>query len=167
MYCDVRGLVSTGVGNLIDATREAMTPPTGAQRQASHQMARRFNWLRLDGSPAGGDEVDAVWDAVKARMDLAPQGHRAYENLTSLKITNDGTGVRLPELPRLRPGRRFRGARSGARLGTTPGSVRCSVASPTGWSYTTSLSDLTLPALLYLLIGRARDREGRASRRVG
>jgi hypothetical protein len=90
MYCDTKGLVSTGVGNLIDATRREMTPPTDAERQTSHQMARRFNWLRGENGPAAdGGEVDAAWDAVKARMDLAPRGHRAYEQLTSLRITND------------------------------------------------------------------------------
>jgi hypothetical protein len=93
MYCDVKGLVSTGVGNLIDATRQPLTAPTPQERADSLAMARRFNWIHRppagDGNPASGAEVDAAWDAVKARMDLAPQGHRAYEALTTLGVTND------------------------------------------------------------------------------
>ena len=90
MYCDLNGLVSTGVGNRIDVTRRPMTPPNDQERAASHQIARRFNWIHLgDGSPASGQEVDTAWDAVKARMDLAPQGHRAYKELTDIGVTDD------------------------------------------------------------------------------
>src|SRR4051812_3271940 len=93
MYCDVKGLVSAGVGNLIDATTHPLTKPDAQERADSLAMARRFNWIHRppegDGLPASGAEVDAAWDAVKARMDLAPQGPQAYEDLTSLAITGD------------------------------------------------------------------------------
>jgi|SRR5215211_491635 len=69
-----------------------MTPPTDQERAASHQMARRFNWIHPppdgDASPASGQEVDAAWDAVKAKMNLAAQGHLAYKGLTNIGITD-------------------------------------------------------------------------------
>jgi GH24 family phage-related lysozyme (muramidase) len=50
MYCDIKGLVTTGVGNLID--------PIG--------LAIGLPWLRPDGSRASEDEIRAEWARVKA-----------------------------------------------------------------------------------------------------
>lgn len=61
-YLDVRGLVTTGVGNLIDPAPIAFTLP----------------WLRPDGSRASLDDVKDAWNAVKARTDLAPHGGAAF-----------------------------------------------------------------------------------------
>ena len=80
MYRD-KGLVSTGVGNLIDATRKPMTPAT-RERAASQQLARRFNWIhpsaRLGQEPGLRAEVDTAWVTVKASMNLAPQVTRLH-----------------------------------------------------------------------------------------
>ncbi len=96
MYCDVKGLVSTGVGNLIDFTKKEMTPPTAAERAASLQEAHRFDWRHGlntpedpgDGSVASAAEVDAAWDAVKAKMDIASHGHLGYKSVTTLRISD-------------------------------------------------------------------------------
>ena len=74
--------------------RSQKTAPTDAQRAASHQMARRFDWRHGlntpadpgDGKAASGAEVDAAWDAVKAKMGIALSG---YRKPTTLRITND------------------------------------------------------------------------------
>jgi GH24 family phage-related lysozyme (muramidase) len=112
MYCDVKGLVSTGVGNLIDTTGKEMTAPTAAQRASSHEQARRFEWRHGlntsadpgDGGIASAAEVDAAWDVVKAKMDIAKAGHKGYRGLTTLRITKEETDrfvfVKLDEMER-------------------------------------------------------------------
>jgi len=87
MYLDQKGWVSTGIGNKIDETEQPMSPPSDAERAASLSEANELQWLDANGSPAGPDQVAADWDAVKARLDLAPAGHRAFAPpLTSLHL---------------------------------------------------------------------------------
>ncbi|GHF36282.1 peptidoglycan-binding protein [Streptomyces griseosporeus] len=86
MYLDQRGWVSTGIGNKIDETARPNTAPTAAERARSLAEANELRWQEADGAPAGPDRIAAEWDAVKARLDLAPQGHRAFERLTSLRV---------------------------------------------------------------------------------
>jgi GH24 family phage-related lysozyme (muramidase) len=49
-YLDVKGFVTTGIGNLIDPVGTSLPLP----------------WLRADGSPASQDEIRADWQRVKA-----------------------------------------------------------------------------------------------------
>lgn len=58
MYLDVKELVTTGMGNLID----------------SPDAAAELNWLREDGESASYDEVVQEWQNVKSRTDLAQLG---------------------------------------------------------------------------------------------
>ena len=71
MYLDRKGLVTTGVGNLIDSIADA----------------QRLPWKRSDGTLASPDEVAAAWRAVKARTDLMLEGGGAYAGVTSLRLT--------------------------------------------------------------------------------
>jgi hypothetical protein len=90
MYLDVKGWVSTGVGNKIDQTAAEMSPPTDAERSASLQLANQINWTdKNSGAPAGSDQVAADWDAVKSRLDLAASGHRSFEGLTQLRVSEE------------------------------------------------------------------------------
>jgi hypothetical protein len=89
MYLDVKGLVSTGIGNLIDATRTPLTAPTDQERAMSLAMAGELDWLNPDGLSASPDEVAAEWDMVKSRMDLAPRGGGAFRDITTLRITDE------------------------------------------------------------------------------
>jgi hypothetical protein len=89
MYLDWKGWVSTGVGNLIDATAQPMSAPSAAERATSLTMAGQFGWTTADGTAAGADLVAADWDAVKARLDLAPSGHLAFAPLTHLVLSDD------------------------------------------------------------------------------
>jgi hypothetical protein len=86
MYLDVKGLVSTGVGNLIDATQGELRPPTDAERAASHQMANQLAWMRPDGSAASPDEIAAAWDVVKSNLDRAPNGGATFGDLTTIRL---------------------------------------------------------------------------------
>lgn len=74
MYLDIKGLVTTGMGNLID--------PIGA--------ALGLPWKRPDGSLASQDEIRAAWNAVKARTDLAPKYGQAFAGVTTLRLDKDG-----------------------------------------------------------------------------
>jgi GH24 family phage-related lysozyme (muramidase) len=72
MYLDIKGMVTVGVGNLIDTEGGAAALPF------VHKS---------DDSPASQDEIRAEWRAVKADTALAQKGHHAAEKVTSLKLT--------------------------------------------------------------------------------
>ncbi len=78
MYQDVIGLITTGVGNLIDS--KGTTP-------ASNPPARTFAlpWLRPDGSPASQAEIRADWQRVK-RLPAAMVASR-YADSTALHLS--------------------------------------------------------------------------------
>lgn len=72
MYLDVAGLVTTGIGNLIDSIPDAQAIP----------------WRRADGSLASSLEVADAWRLVKSHQELAPfgGGSSAFSRLTSLRL---------------------------------------------------------------------------------
>lgn len=75
MYLDVLGLVTTGIGNLID--------PSG--------LALDLPWRAADGRLATRREIAAEWMNVKSRQDMKMQGGMAYRSVTKLRL--DGTGI--------------------------------------------------------------------------
>jgi hypothetical protein len=72
MYLDIRGLVTTAVGNLIDAEDEAC----------------RLPWTRSDGTAATEAEIRAEWRLVKGMTELAQQGAGAAAGVTKLRLTD-------------------------------------------------------------------------------
>lgn len=74
MYLDALGLVTTGVGNLIDPLPLAMSLP----------------WLNADGSKATSEQIEACWNAVKARTDLDQKGGAIYSTVpeNTLRLTS-------------------------------------------------------------------------------
>jgi hypothetical protein len=76
MYLDVRGLVTTGIGNLID--------PIG--------LATSLPWRRPDGSIATVSEIEDNWHLVKGRADMASGGGVAFGRLAgnTLRLDQDG-----------------------------------------------------------------------------
>jgi hypothetical protein len=62
MYLDVKGLVTIGIGNLIDPIGSCLTLPF-----------RRFS----DGQLATATEIRNEWNTIKSLKRLAVQGHRA------------------------------------------------------------------------------------------
>jgi len=79
MYLDVKGLVTTGIGNLIDPGGAALTLP----------------WLRPDGSLASQREVAAEWTYVKSRQDLKLRGGMIYGSITRLRLSDEGVSQLL------------------------------------------------------------------------
>lgn len=74
LYPDVKGLVSIGIGNLVD--------PIG--------LALALPMVRPDGSPATSDEIAAEWHLVKTYPDAARLGHLSVEHVTQLRLTDEG-----------------------------------------------------------------------------
>lgn len=90
MYLDVKGLVSTGLGNLIDATGPPpLRPPNDSERVASHQIARRLLWLTESEEEASGEDVDAEWDQIKARLDQARFGGGTFRQFATLHLSDE------------------------------------------------------------------------------
>jgi GH24 family phage-related lysozyme (muramidase) len=90
MYLDIKGLVTTGVGNLIDTTGPPpLRPPTDSERAASHELARQLAWQTSDGSLASPDQVDAEWDQIKARLDQARFGGGTFKQFATLFLSDD------------------------------------------------------------------------------
>lgn len=74
MYLDVKGLVTTCVGNLIDTPHEAAKLP----------------WRHgAEGPLVTRDEVFAAWHALKARQDLAKKHWRFAAQLNDLRLTEE------------------------------------------------------------------------------
>lgn len=74
LYLDILCLVTVGVGNLVDPVAAALDVP-----------------FVIGDRPATRDEVARDWHAVKDRPDLAKMGHRAFEKLTTIRLTEEGT----------------------------------------------------------------------------
>jgi GH24 family phage-related lysozyme (muramidase) len=73
MYLDVKGLVTTGYGNLIDSIKTALEP----------------EWSQPDGSRATRGDVIREWNKVKSNVALAKQGHLAAERVTKLRLSDE------------------------------------------------------------------------------
>lgn len=86
MYLDVKGLVTVGIGNLIDPVGAALACP----------------FVRADGSPATREEIGSEWAIVKNHTELAHQGYRAAKQWTRLHLTEEGiadvVGRKLDEM---------------------------------------------------------------------
>lgn len=90
MYLDVEGLVTTGMGNLIDTSKRSLVPPTESEREASHELAARISWLDDREVGASFDSIAKEWNQVKKRTDLAPKGGGHFAPpVTTLHITDD------------------------------------------------------------------------------
>lgn len=74
MYNDVKGLVTVGIGNLVDPIQFALPLP----------------FMRPDGSPASRDEIAAEWLRVKNDPDAARLGHLSTKAITRLRLTGEG-----------------------------------------------------------------------------
>lgn len=74
MYLDVRGLVTTAIGVLIDPI----------------EMAIYLPWRRQDGTSATRAEIEADWCRIKGRQGLARKGHRAAELVAQLRLSPEG-----------------------------------------------------------------------------
>lgn len=76
MYLDTLGLVTTGIGYLIDREGGATPPPS----------ALALPWLTASGARASQESIAAEWKAIKARTDLARLGGRAFAAVAVLHL---------------------------------------------------------------------------------
>ena len=72
MYLDIKGLVTVGIGNLIDPVELAQALP--------------FRFKGNPASPATKDQIAAEWRMLKSNPDLACEGYEACEPLTQLEL---------------------------------------------------------------------------------
>jgi hypothetical protein len=77
MYLDVKGLVTVGVGNLID--------PLSAALGLSFRYKNKPG-VKNPGQLASRADIEAEWKLIKGKPDLAKRGHRACEPLTNLEL---------------------------------------------------------------------------------
>jgi GH24 family phage-related lysozyme (muramidase) len=74
MYLDIKGLVTIGIGNLID----------------SEAVVRGLPFTnKTTGARATPDEIAAEWRKIKHMPELAQQGHHACEPITELRLADD------------------------------------------------------------------------------
>lgn len=69
MYLDIKNLITTGVGNLIDPVSAALDLP----------------W-KIDGRRATRDEIQADWDKLKARSELSKRHHKFAAEVTRVRL---------------------------------------------------------------------------------
>jgi len=74
MYLDMKGLVTIGIGHLIDPIDQALKLEFGTK----------------GGSVVGGGDVTAEWRTVKARTDLIGKGSAEFDKITRLQLTDSG-----------------------------------------------------------------------------
>jgi hypothetical protein len=82
MYLDTKGLVTIGIGNLIDPVGAALTLPFEFKAQNLHHAPA--------GRPATEAEIDAEWNFLKnhaKRAAFIHGGHRVIEPYTSLELS--------------------------------------------------------------------------------
>jgi peptidoglycan hydrolase-like protein with peptidoglycan-binding domain len=72
MYADSKGLVTTGIGNLIDPIGQALSLP----------------WKNQDGSAATPDQITAAWNAVKSAYPGTQS--TASQSLTTIRLDAEG-----------------------------------------------------------------------------
>lgn len=74
LYLDVLGLVTTGIGNLVDPMPAALSLP----------------WKNADGSYADRATIEAAWSKVKGAQTMKRLGGGAFAQLTSIRLDNEG-----------------------------------------------------------------------------
>jgi GH24 family phage-related lysozyme (muramidase) len=80
MYLDVKGLVTVGVGNLVDPVEAAQTLPFRFKNKPG---------ITAPGSPATADQIAEEWQILKNDTGLAAKGYLACEPLTQLELSDD------------------------------------------------------------------------------
>lgn len=73
MYADIKGLITTGIGNLIDPVEYALQLP----------------WRKPNGELASYVEILAEWHRLKQDRNAPKAGHRYAARITSLRLPDD------------------------------------------------------------------------------
>jgi hypothetical protein len=80
MYLDIKGLVTVGVGNLIDPVELATVLPFRFKSRPG---------IATPGALASQEKIAAEWQLLKSNPNLAQKGFRACDPLTELDIPDD------------------------------------------------------------------------------
>jgi hypothetical protein len=81
MYLDIKGLVTTGIGNLVDYQ--------SAGTNAGYEEALSLPWKRPDGSLASKAEIGDAWRTVKSHQEMRNGGGMAYAKLTDIRLDRE------------------------------------------------------------------------------
>ena len=88
MYLDVLGLVTVGVGNLIDPVSVATTLPFRFKNKPG---------IAMPGALASKEQIAAEWQKLKSNTSLARKGHLACASITDLELDNAGVDAVISE----------------------------------------------------------------------
>lgn len=80
MYLDIKGLVTVGVGNLVDPVASAQALPFRFKNKSG---------IAAPGSPATPDQIAAEWQTLKNDTSLATRGFTACDPITQLELSDD------------------------------------------------------------------------------
>ena len=80
MYLDILGLVTVGVGNLIDPISAALSLPFQYQNKPG---------IKTPEAPASRAVIEAEWKLLKSHQELAKLGHRACKKFANLELSDD------------------------------------------------------------------------------
>jgi hypothetical protein len=80
MYLDVKGLVTVGVGNLVDPLEAAQALPFRFKNRTG---------IAAPGSPGTQDQIAEEWQTLKNNPALGTQGCKACEPITQLELSDD------------------------------------------------------------------------------
>ncbi|HEY7336985.1 MAG TPA: hypothetical protein VH639_18980 [Bryobacteraceae bacterium] len=83
MYLDVKGLVTVGVGNLIDPVALAQALPFRFKNRPG---------IATPGAAATQDQIATEWQTLKSNPDLGRKGFRACDPVTELELSDDSIG---------------------------------------------------------------------------
>lgn len=89
MYLDIKGLVTVGVGNLIDVERPSDT--THLQKVLDELVKLPFVYKRSEpnaGKRASAADILAEWKTVKRKQEGAGLGYKTFANVTKLELEN-------------------------------------------------------------------------------
>src|SRR5215472_6467072 len=84
MYLDIKGLVTVGVGNLVDPVEVAQALPFRFKNKPGNPTP---------GAPATPDQIASEWRRLKNDPELAQKGFRACEALTGLELGDESLGA--------------------------------------------------------------------------
>ena len=79
MYLDVKGLVTVGVGNLVDPVEEAQALPFCFKNRTG---------IAAPGSPGTPDQIAEEWQTLKNNPTLMAKGYKACEPITQLELND-------------------------------------------------------------------------------
>jgi hypothetical protein len=80
MYLDVKGLVTVGVGNLVDPVTLAQALPFRFKNRPG---------IANPGSPASPDQIATEWQTLKNNPNLGVKGFHACDPITQLELSGD------------------------------------------------------------------------------